>query len=127
MWYLPIHIQYNGEICFYYFILPGIGSHKVEVACPPKTPNLPCIGKYPEDLYVCNRPIEMPGLAQDCNCAHTDIYGSESGEIYQGFYGAVPPDHLGVPTGEGWKCTKLERRNEIPAPGLGWPFMENAQ
>jgi RHS repeat-associated protein len=71
-------------------------------------------GGLEETFYVCRRTVEMEGSARSCGCQHTDIYGDQSGEVYQGFYGPVVPRGGGLPKGKGWKCSPLTRVNYYP-------------
>src|SRR5262249_9000722 len=54
----------------------------------------PTIG---EGFYVCERLVQVGGLARKCDCQHTDIYGTTSGEVYRGWFGPVPPTMGGLP------------------------------
>ncbi len=61
-----------------------------------------------EDFYVCEQRVQQPGSARFCGCQHTDIFGSQSGPIYNGYGGPQSPlTNTGIPRGPGWKCTKL--------------------
>lgn len=64
-----------------------------------------------EKFYVCRRLVEVQGVARACGCQHTDIYGSQSGKVYQGFGGPITPGGQGLPQGAGWQCNELTRAN----------------
>jgi RHS repeat-associated protein len=61
-----------------------------------------------EKFYVCSRPTEAGPLVG--KCSHTQIWGDESGLIYDGWYGPVRPfpGRRGLPTGPNWKCVELK-------------------
>lgn len=60
-----------------------------------------------EEFYVCRRLVEIGGIAEKCGCQHTAIYGDQSGEVYDGWFGPVKPKNDGLPKGKHWKCIKL--------------------
>jgi hypothetical protein len=86
-----------------------------------------------ETFYICGQdfPSTPPNGGTDtqrccaaaCGCNHTAIYGDESGEIYDGWYGPVKPGPgaAPMPSGPGYDCIKLKRCNYSGSYGI-WPF-----
>lgn len=76
-----------------------------------------------QDFYVCRRLVDVEGIARKCGCQHTDIYGSVSGELYQGWYGPIPPGKIPIPLQDPkWKCVLLSFSDTMILPyGNLWP------
>ena len=86
-----------------------------------------------ENFYVCGQVVGAGAgikrcCARTCGCNHYDIYGDESGNVYQGWDGGVTGSKEKVPTGPGWKCYPLKRATTtvipIPSPVPVFPIVE---
>ena len=77
-----------------------------------------------ENFYLCWQRVPDGGAsgqatAHVCNCQHTDIYGDQSGKLYQGFGGGQPivvNAPKGLP-GPEWTCKQLSPSTVTIIPG----------
>src|SRR5206468_455767 len=71
------------------------------------------------DFYVCWRPTQRGDAVDKC-CQHTAIFGSVSGNIYEGWTGppmGKPPQAIGQP---GWKCKRLTVSTSAGGGVMNW-------